>query len=89
MKVYKEKKLGAVAGLFYSLVLWLGTVTLTVFFTLVDIFLALPVSLVLDRDARRLPHKVTNLWARGIIAWNPIWRLTVTGQSNIRKGKIT
>ncbi|HOG23631.1 MAG TPA: lysophospholipid acyltransferase family protein [Candidatus Omnitrophota bacterium] len=87
MKVYKEKKLGAVAGLFYSLVLWLGTVTLTVFFTLVDIFLALPVSLVLDRDARRLPHKVTNLWARGIIAWNPIWRLTVTGQSNIRKGK--
>ena len=87
MKVYKEKRLGYAAGLFYSFLMWTGTLVLTVFFTVADIFIAFPLSLLFEKGSGGFAHKVTNLWARGIIGCNPIWKLAVTGRSRIEKGK--
>lgn len=87
MKIYKEKQLGFWAGLFFSVLMWVGVCFLTVFFTLMDIFIAFPLSLLIDKGTRRLVHQVSILWARGIIAWNPIWTLVVTGLGNVPKGK--
>lgn len=87
MKIYKEKQLGFWGGLFYSVILWAGACFLTVFFTLVDLFIAFPVSLLFDKGSSRLAHKVSILWARGIIGWNPLWKLAVTGLGNMQKGR--
>ena len=87
MKIYKEKQLNLFASLFYSLVMWVGVCVLTVFFTLLDLLVMFPLSLVVDKGTRRLVHQVSIAWARGIIAWNPIWKLVVTGLGNVRKGK--
>lgn len=87
MKIYKEKQFGFWAGLYYSVLMWAGTCFLTVFFTLTDIFLAFPLSIAFDRGSRKMVHDITRLWARGIIGWNPVWRLIVTGRDNIRPGK--
>lgn len=87
MKIYKPKQLSAFVGFFYTLILWGGVCVLTVFFTLVDLIIAFPLSLFLDHGTRRLVHQVSVLWARGIIAWNPIWKLSVTGLGNVDKKK--
>jgi len=87
MKIYKEKRLGVLAGLFYSVIMWGGVFLLTIFFTLMDLIVAFPLSLLIDKGTRRLVHQVSIFWAQGIIAWNPIWKLVVTGLGNIQKGK--
>lgn len=87
MKIHKEEQLGAWAGFFYSLVLWGGTVFLTVFFSLLDLFIAFPLSLCLDHGTRRRVHQNSIRWARSIIGLSPIWRLVVTGREHLQSGK--
>ncbi len=87
MKIRKQETLGFGTGFFYSVIMWAGVAVLTVFFSTLDLFVMLPLSLLLDRGSRRLVHQISVAWARGIIAWNPLWRLAVSGRQNIREGK--
>ncbi len=87
MKIRKHATLGFGSGLFYSVIMWAGVAVLTVFFSTLDLLVMLPLSLLVDGGTRRLVHRISVLWARGIIAWNPLWRLAVTGGQNVQKGK--
>lgn len=87
MKIHKIKTLGLWPCLFYSAIMWGGVSILTVFFALADIFVVFPLSLLLDHGTRRKIHRVTIFWSRGIIRWNPLWRLVVSGTRHIEKGK--
>lgn len=87
MKIHKEQKLGVLAGPFYSVVLWGGAIFLTLLFSLLDFFVAFPLSLCFDRGTRRRVHQNSIRWARSIIALSPIWRLVVTGREHLRPGK--
>lgn len=87
MKIRKHETLGFGAGFFYSTIMWAGVAVLTVFFSTLDLLVVLPLSLLLDQGSRRLVHQISVAWARGIIAWNPLWRLAVTGRQNIQAGK--
>ncbi len=60
---------------------------LTLFFSLLDLFIVLPVCLLTGDKTRRRIHTVSTFWARGIIKWSPLWRLAVSGRTNIQKGK--
>lgn len=86
MKIYKEKPFSVLAIVFYSIVMWVVVCLLTIFFTLLDLLVVFPLSLIRDKGSRRLVHQVSTLWARGIIGGNPIWKLAVTGLGNIEKG---
>ena len=87
MKIRKQETLSFGAGLFYSVIMWAGVTVLTVFFSTLDVLVVYPLSLLLDHGTRRLVHQISVVWARGIIAWNPLWRLAVTGQQHIQPGK--
>lgn len=87
MKILRDRLLGFWAGIFYSLVLWGGTVFLTVLFTFLDLFIAFPLSLLLDRGTQRLVHQNSIRWARLIIGFSSIWRLVVIGREHVQKGK--
>jgi len=87
MKIYREKKLSVPEGYFYSVVMWFGVCFLTVFFTLADLLIAFPLSVLFEKGSRNLVHRVSRLWAAGIIRSNPIWKLAVTGLGYIEKGK--
>lgn len=87
MKIHKAHPLGFWACLFYSAIMWGGVSVLTIFFSLLDLFIVFPLSILLDRGTRRLVHQISIFWARGIIRWNPLWRLVVSGGQHIQKGK--
>lgn len=87
MKIRKQENLGFAAGLFYSVIMWVGVSVLTVFFSMLDLLVVFPISLMIDHGTRRIVHQISVCWARGIIAWNPLWKLVVTGRENIQKGK--
>ncbi|MBU9888493.1 MAG: 1-acyl-sn-glycerol-3-phosphate acyltransferase [Candidatus Omnitrophica bacterium] len=87
MKIRKQETLSFGAGLFYSVIMWAGVLALTVFFSTLDVLIVLPLSLLFDKGSRRLVHGISVLWARGIIRWNPLWRLGVVGEQNIQPGK--
>ena len=79
--------LGLGAAIFYSTVMWVGVSVLTLFFSLWDILIVWPLCLLMGDKTRSMIHAVSTVWARAIINWNPLWRLAVNGQANIRKGK--
>ncbi len=87
MKILKERAIGFWDGLYYSLVMWGGTVILTLLFSILDFFVAFPYSLLFDRGTRWKVHQNSIRWSRAIIGFSPIWRLFVTGQENLQKGK--
>jgi len=87
MKILKERTLGLWDGLFYSLVMWGGTVFLTILASTLDLIVALPLSLLFDRGTRRIVHQNSIWWARSIIGFSPIWRMVVTGREHLQKGK--
>ncbi len=87
MKILKERVFSPGESLFYSTVLWAATVFLTLFSACLDLFVVYPISLIVDRKARRLLHTVSADWGRTIIRWSSIWRLVVTGKEHLEKGK--
>lgn len=87
MKIYKEQSLGYWEGLFYSIIMWTAVSSLTFFFAVLDVFIVFPLSVLLDHGTRWKVHQVSIFWARGIIRWNPIWRLRVMGRLNLEKGR--
>ena len=87
MKIHKGKTLALGAAIFYSVVMWGWVSVLTVFFALLDIFIMWPLCLLLGDKNRSMFHSVSIVWARGILNWNPLWRLAVSGRANIQKGK--
>lgn len=88
MKIHNERTLGAGESLFYSLYLWGATVFLTLFFALLDLLIAFPLSLLLDRrGTRRLVHQNSGRWSRAIIGCSPIWHSVVTGLEHLQEGK--
>ncbi len=87
MKIHKEKALSFRAELFYSIVMWGGTIFLTVLASTVDILIAFPLSLLWDRGTRKIVHQNSIWWARSIIGMSPIWNLVVTGREHLQKGK--
>ena len=87
MKIHKEKTLSFRAGLFYSLIMWGGTIFLTILASTLDLFIAFPLSLFFDRGTRRMVHQNSIWWARSIIGFSPIWRIVMTGREHLQKGK--
>ena len=88
MKILKERTLGLWDGIFYSVVMWGGTIFLTTLFALLDLLVAFPLSLLLDRQGtRRMVHQNSIRWARSIIGFSPIWHRVVTGREHLQKGK--
>jgi len=87
MKILKKRTFGFLESLFYSIFMWGGTVFLTLFFALLDLLIAFPLSLLFDRGTRRLVHQNSIRWARAIIGFSLIWRLVVTGREHLQKGK--
>ena len=87
MKIHKEKPLSFLAELFYSLIMWGGTIVLTILASTLDILVALPLSLLFDRGTRRIVHQNSIWWARSIIGFSPIWRIAVSGRQHLQKGK--
>lgn len=87
MKIHKGKTLGLGSAIFYSALMWSGVSVLTLFFALLDIFVVLPLCFLMGDRTRSLIHAVSTVWARAIINWNPLWRLAVSGRTNIHKGK--
>ena len=88
MKILKERTFGFWESLFYSLVLWGGTVFLTWLFALLDLLVAFPLSLLFDRRGTRWKvHQNSIRWARSIVSFSSIWHLAVTGRANLQKGK--
>ncbi|MFA5159104.1 MAG: lysophospholipid acyltransferase family protein [Candidatus Omnitrophota bacterium] len=87
MKILKKRTLGFWERFFYSLVMWGGTVFLTLFFSLLDLFVALPLSLLFDCGTQRMIHQNSIRWARSIIGFSPIWRIVVIGREHLQKGK--
>ncbi|MDD5226728.1 MAG: lysophospholipid acyltransferase family protein, partial [Candidatus Omnitrophica bacterium] len=87
MKIAKERTLGFWDGLIYSGVLWSGVSFLTLIFAMLDLLIALPLSLVFDRGTRWKIHQNSIRWARLIIAWSSIWRIAVTGREHLQQGK--
>lgn len=74
-------------GLFYSVVLWTGVSFLTGLFSILDLLIALPLSLLFDRGTRWKVHQNSIRWARLIISWSSIWKIVVTGREHLQKGK--
>ncbi len=87
MKIHKEKALSFQEELFFSIVMWGGTIVLTMLAATLDILILFPASLLLDRGTRRIVHQNSILWARSIIGFSPIWRIVVTGRENLQPGK--
>ena len=87
MKILKEHAIGFWEGLFYSLIMWGGTIILTILFATLDLFIAFPLSLLFDRGTRWMVHQNSIRWARSIIGLSPIWRMVVTGHEHLQKGK--
>ncbi len=87
MKICKETTLSFRAELFYSLVMWGGTIFLTMLASTLDLLVALPLSLLFDRGTRRIVHQNSIWWARSIIGFSPIWRMVVTGREHLQNGK--
>ena len=87
MKIHKKKALSFRAGLFYSIILWGGTIFLTMLFATLDLMVAFPLSLLFDRGTRRMVHQNSIRWARSIVGFSPIWHIAVTGLEHLQKGK--
>ena len=87
MKIPKERAFGFLERVFYSLSLWTATIFLTFFAACLDLFIAYPLSLLLDRGTRKILHDISTDWGRTIIRWSSIWRLVVTGREHLQKGK--
>jgi len=87
VKILKEKAFGFWDGLFYSSVMWGGVSILTFFFSILDIVIILPLSLVFDHGTRWMIHQNSIRWARAIIRWSAIWRIIVAGREHLQKGK--
>lgn len=87
MKIMKTHAFGFWEALFYSTVLWGGVSFLTLFFALLDLLVAFPLSLIFDKGTGWKIHKNSIRWARLIIAWSSIWRIVVKGRENLQPGK--
>jgi 1-acyl-sn-glycerol-3-phosphate acyltransferase len=87
MKILKDRTLGFWERLFYSFVMWGAAVFLTVLFAILDLFVAFPLSLLLDHGTRWRVHQNSIRWARSIIGFSLIWNLVVTGREHLQKGK--
>ncbi len=87
MKILKERSFGFWDGLFYSVVMWGGVSILTFFFSVLDILIMFPLSLLSDRGTRWMIHQNSIRWSRSIIRWSTIWRIIVTGREHLQKGK--
>lgn len=87
MKIHKEKVMSFGEELFFSIVMWGGTIVLTMLASTLDILILFPVSLLLDRGTRRIVHQNSILWARSIIGFSPIWSIVVTGREHLQPGK--
>lgn len=69
-----------------SVLLWLMAILLTVFYSLLGILIVRPLSSILDRTYAGM-HRVASFWAKGMILFNPFWRIQVSGRQHIRGGK--
>ena len=88
MKIMKERAFSFSESAFYSLSLWAVTSFLTLFAACLDLFIAYPLSLLVDhRGTRKILHSISADWGRTIIRWSSIWRLVVTGREHLQKGK--
>jgi 1-acyl-sn-glycerol-3-phosphate acyltransferase len=87
MKIMKAHAFGFMESLFYSTALWSATAFLTLLAACLDLFIAYPLSLIFDRGTGKLLHAVSADWGRTIIRWSSIWRIVVTGQEHLVKGK--
>ena len=87
MKILKARTFGFMESLYYSVSLWTATIFLTVVAACLDLFIAYPLSLFLDRGTGKLLHDISADWGRTIIRWSSIWRLVVTGREHLQKGK--
>ena len=87
MKMIKERTFGFLESLFYSIFMWGGTVVLTLFFALLDLLIALPLSLIFDGGTRRTVQRNSIRWARAIIGFSLIWRIVVSGREHLQRGK--
>jgi 1-acyl-sn-glycerol-3-phosphate acyltransferase len=87
MKILKAHTFGFLESLFYSLILWIGTAFLTLFFACLDLVIVYPWSLFFDRETRRVLHCISGVWGRTIIRWSSIWRIVVTGREHLQAGK--
>lgn len=70
-----------------SLAGWSFVATGTIFFSLLGLFVAWPLSLVLEGASGHLPHKVSQFWACTLCRVLPFWDLRVKGLENIEKRK--
>lgn len=70
-----------------SIVSWVATAIFAVFFVLLDLIVLLPLSALIDKGTRNLIHWGAIGWAKGIIAFTPVWKADVDGLQNIEKGK--
>jgi 1-acyl-sn-glycerol-3-phosphate acyltransferase len=87
MKIHKERTFGFLESIFFSLILWIGTVFLTFFFASLDLVIIYPWTLFFDRETRKTLHFISGLWGRTIVRWSSIWGIVVTGREHLQKGK--
>jgi len=87
MKILKERTFGFWESVFYSGGLWTAAIFLTLLAACLDLFIAYPLSLLMDRGTRKILHGISADWGRTIIRWSSIWKLVVTGREHLQKGK--
>ncbi len=74
---------------FYSLVLWVGAVFVTLAVSATSLILVWPLSQLFDRKLSTM-HRLTRLWAWLLIKSNPAWKIRVSGGQGLdpRKGYV-
>lgn len=87
MKVLKTEELPYWVSIFFSFLVWGSLVVVTPIFFLVNLLFLFPIALITDRGRLLITHKSAVWWAKAVIAGSPIWKLKVTGKSNIEPNK--
>lgn len=70
-----------------SLWTWLIVIIVSVIVSLTSLVTVLPVSLLLDRDKRRLMHGVAVQWGKILLAICPYWSLRIDGHEFVKKNR--
>lgn len=66
---------------------WFLVGGVTVLLFLIGFFILWPISVVFERASGRLPHAVSQFWARALIHLVPFWKIRAEGLERIEKGK--
>ncbi len=74
-------------GVIKSVAGWIFVVVGTVALSLSGILIFWPICLVFERASGRLPHQVSQFWARTLSALLPFWEIRCEGREKIRKDK--